>query len=192
MSELLSKMLMDMELRGFSQKTVVVYLKGVEKISKFHNTPPEDLTFQQVREFLHDAITVRKLSRSYVNSNYSAIKFFFETTLGREWNMLDIPRVKQHSKLPIALTPLQINELFNSISNLKHKTMLVICYSAGLRVGELMNLKITDIHSHTMRIRVRDGKGLKERYTILSQNALVLLRLYYKQYHPANYLFINH
>lgn len=185
-------MQMDMELRGFSPKTVTVYLKGVKAISKFHSLPPENLTYDHVREFLHDAITVRKLSRSYVNSNYSAIKFFFEITLGHEWNMTDIPRVKHPSKLPIALTPKQIDALFKSIDNLKHKTILVICYSGGLRVGELLNLKISDIHSDTMRIRIRDGKGLKERYTILSKGALDLLRIYYKQYQPKDYLFQNH
>ena len=189
MSELLLKMQMDMELRGFSPKTVTVYLKGVRKISKFHNLPPENLTYDHVREFLHDAITVRKLSRSYVNSNYSAIKFFFEITLNKEWDMSNIPRVKQPSKLPIVLTPTQIHQLFDSVTNLKHKTMLVICYSAGLRVGELMNLRVADIDSNTMRIRIRAGKGNKERYTLLSKSALDLLRLYYKKYHPQDYLF---
>ncbi|GAU78426.1 site-specific integrase [Fusibacter sp. 3D3] len=189
MSKLLSKMQMDMELRGFSPKTVTVYLKGVKKISGFHNIAPENLNYDHVREFLHDAITSRKLSRSYVNSNYSAIKFFFETTLGREWNMVDIPKVKQPSKLPITLTPAQIHALFDSVTNLKHKTMLVVCYSSGLRVGELMNLKVSDIHSDTMRIRVKNGKGLKERYTLLSKSALDLLRIYYKQYYPKDYLF---
>ena len=191
MSDLLAKMKMDMELRGFSPKTIVTYISGVKKFSEFYNIPPEELSYNQIREFLHDAITVKKLSRSYVNSNYSAIKFFFEATLGLDWDMNDIPRIKQPSKLPIALTPKQIDKLFNSVSNLKHKTMLVLCYSSGLRVGELINLKVSDILSDSMRIRIRSGKGLKERYTILSQNALDLLRIYYKAYHPKEYLFQN-
>lgn len=191
MSDLLSKMQMDMELRGFSPKTVTVYLKGVKSISKYHAIQPELLTYDHVREFLHDAITRRRLSRSYVNTNYSAIKFFFEITLGLDWDMDNIPRVKQSSKIPVVLSPAQIQTLFNSITNLKHKTMLIVCYSAGLRVGELLNLKVSDIDSDTMRIRVRNGKGNKERYTLLSHGALDLLRLYYKRYRPKDYLFQN-
>ncbi len=191
MSKFLSKMKVDMELKGLSPRTIPVYLKGVRLISEFHNTNPEELTYDHVREFLHHAIIVRKLSRSYINTNYSAIKFFFETTLGRDWNMKDIPRVKQPSKLPVTLSPDEIKLLLNSVTNLKHKTMITIAYSAGLRVGEIVNLRISDIDSKSMRIRIRKGKGLKERYSILSQNCLDMLRVYYKQYRPTDYLFTN-
>lgn len=191
MNTLLEKMNIDMELRGFSPKTVKVYLQSVERIASFHEVQPQNLTYDQVRDYLHHCIAVRKLSRSYVNTTYSAIKFFFETTLKREWNMTDIPRVKKASKLPVALSPEQIKLLFDSTDNLKHKTMFITAYSAGLRVGELLDLKVSDIDSKVMRIRVRSGKGLKERYTLLSSNTLQALRMYYKFYKPTDYLFAN-
>ena len=117
--------------------------------------------------------------------------FRSETTMNRTWDMKHIPRVKQPSKLPIAFSPNQVQQIFSSTENLKHKTMLVTCYSAGLRVGELMNLKPSDILPDTMQIRIRSGKGSKERYTILSQANLDLLRVYFKRYKPKTFLFEN-
>jgi len=191
MNQLLSKMKMDMELRGFSPKTVKVYLQSVERISTFSNVQPEVLTYDHIRNYLHHCISVKKLSRSYINTTYSAIKFFFESTLNRDWSMTDIPRVKKASKLPVALSPEQVKLLFDSIKNLKHKTMLMTTYSAGLRVGELLDLKVSDIDSEAMTIRVRCGKGMKERYTVLSANTLNTLRDYYRIYKLTDFLFAN-
>ena len=140
---------------------------------------------------MHNCILVRKLSGSYVNTTYSAIKFFFVSTLKQNWNMTDIPRVKKASKLPVVLSHQQVKLLLDSTKNLKHKTMLATAYSAGLRVGELLDLKVSDIDSKAMMIRVRNGKGKKERYTVLSSNALRILRAYYRIYKPTNYLFPN-
>lgn len=159
---------MDLELKGYSLKTVDPYVRWVKYFINSYGLSPNELTIDHVREYLHHAITVKKLSRSYVNSNYSALRFFFETTMNRTWDMKHIPRVKQPSKLPIAFSPDQVQKIFLSTENLKHKTMFVTCYSAGLRVGELMNLKPSDILTDTMQIRIRSGKGSKERYTIHS------------------------
>ena len=191
MSEHLSKFKMDLELKGYSPRTVDTYTKWVKHFINSYGLSPDELTDEHVREYLHHAITIKKLSRSYVNSNYSALRFFFETTLNRTWNMKHLPRVKCPSKLPIALSPDQVQKIIKSTNNLKHKTMLVTCYSAGLRVGELMNLKTTDIFSDSMQIRVRSGKGAKERYTVLSKANLDLLRTYFKRYRPHEFLFEN-
>ena len=191
MNQSLIKMKMDMELKGFSDKTVAVYLKNVQAIANHFGISPQDLDYEQIRLFLHHAIKVRKLSRSYINSMYSAVKFYFETTLDREWDMKHIPRVKTASKLPVALSPEQVSTLFAHVSNLKHRTMLITCYSAGLRVGELLQLKCSDIDSSSMSIRIRSGKGLKERYTLLSEYNLKALRQYHKIYRPSEYLFAN-
>lgn len=185
------KMKMDMELKGFSSKTVSVYLKHVKAAAAFFEVPPDSLTTDHVRAYLHHAIKVRKLSRSYVNSVYSALKFYFTITLDRKWNMKHIPRVKSASKLPVALSATQINTLFDHVKNIKHKTMLITAYSAGLRVGELLSLRCSDIDSEAMAIRVRSGKGMKERYTLLSEYNLSALRQYYKLYRPTEFLFEN-
>ena len=191
MNNSLEKMKFDMELKGFADKTITTYLANVKKISKYFEIPPEELTHDQIREFLHYSITIRKLSRSYVNSVYSAILFFFKNTLKQTWDMKDIPRVKQNSKLPVALSHFQVQLLFKSVTNIKHKTMLITCYSAGLRVSELVDLKVSDIDSKSMTIRVRNGKGGKERYTILSKKNLIALRKYYVIFKPTEYLFFN-
>lgn len=192
MSNSLEKMKFDMELKGFADKSITTYLKNVNLVSKHFGLPPEELTKDQIREFLHYSIKVRKLSRSYINCVYSAICFYFRNTLKQEWDMTDIPRVKQPSKLPVALSYFQVQLLFKSVSNIKHKTMLITCYSAGLRVSELLELKVSDIDSKTMTIRVRNGKGGKERYTILSKTNLIALRKYYTIFKPNEYLFFNH
>lgn len=191
MTNNLSKMKMDLELKGYSDKTIETYIRWVKHFLNSKEAKYKELNYDVVREYLHKAIKERKVSRSYVNSNYSAIRFYYETTLGLEWNMKQIPRVKQGTKLPIAMSPKQVKLLFDSVDNLKHKTMLITCYSAGLRVNELLDLKLTDINSETMQIRVREGKGIKERYTILSENNLAILKEYYRKYQPKNYLFEN-
>lgn len=182
---------MDLELKGYSPKTVDPYVRWVKHFIKSYGLSPDELTVDHVRDYLHRAITVKKLSRSYVNSNYSALRFFFETTMNRTWDMRHMARVKLASKLPIAFSPEQIQQIFSSTNNLKHKTMLVTCYSAGLQVGILMNLKPSDILPDTMQIRIRSGKSSKERYTILSQANLDLLRVYFKRYKPKTYLIEN-
>lgn len=191
MSILLDKMKMDMQLKGYSDKTTFAYLKWVNQFINWYNLPPEDLTTEHVRQYLHHAIVVRKLSRSYVNGNYSALRFFFETTCRRNWDIREIPRVKKASTLPVALSHEQVHAVFEATHNLKHKTMLVTCYSAGLRVGELMDLRICDILSDTMQIRVQAGKGAKERYTVLAKGTLELLREYYRRFRPKHFLFEN-
>lgn len=180
-----------MELKGFSNRTVRTYSVHVKRLVLFYNVEPVYLNTNHIRKFLHHVITVRKLSRAYVNIAYSSFKFFFTITLQRDWDITQIPRVKCESKLPLALSINQVRSVFENVHNLRHKTMLITCYSAGLRVGELLNLKCSDILSDEMAIRVRDGKGLKERYTILSRFNLICLRHYYRQYRPSEYLFKN-
>lgn len=191
MNKTIQNMKVDMELKGFSNKTVVVYLRNVTATAEFFHIQPQDLTTDLVRNFLHHAITVRKLSRSYVNSIYSGLKFYFTVTLNRKWDMKHIPRVKRPSKLPVALSEAQVSALFDHVKNIKHKTMLITAYSAGLRVGELLALRPSDIDSNAKTIRVRAGKGMKERYTLLSNYNLKALRKYYKLYKPKDFLFEN-
>lgn len=191
MSILLDRMKMDMQLKGFSEKTTYAYLKWAQQFLNWYDVSPENLTTEHVRDYLHHAIVIRKLSRSYVNGTYSALRFFFETTCKRNWDMREIPRVKKATTLPVALSPQQVHAVFEATHNLKHKVMLITCYSAGLRVGELMDLRICDILSDTMQIRVQAGKGAKERYTVLAKGTLKLLRIYFRRYRPKHFLFEN-
>lgn len=189
MSELLLKMKMDLELRGYSPKTIKYYIAHVNRISKFFDNSPELLGENDIREYLHYCITERKLNEGTVNTIYSALKFFYEITLEREWKVKKFSRVKSHKRLPVVLSKEEVKSIFDSTDNLKHKAILMTVYAAGLRVSEVVNLKITDIDSRNMQIIIRKGKGKKDRYSMLSQANLEILREYWKKYKPSNYLF---
>lgn len=178
-----------MELKGLAQSTQKTYLAHIQRYAEFCQKHPASTGYDEVCSFLHHAITVKKLSSSYVNSSYGAIKFYFQTVLCREWNILHIPRVKKKRTLPIILTSEEVFRILRATENLKHRAILSTIYSADLRVSEVAHLKISDIHSQNMRIFVRQSKGNKDRYTILSERNLQLLREYWKVYRPKEWLF---
>lgn len=178
-----------MELRGFSESTKKIYLGHLRRFAEFSNKHPEACGYEDVRAFLYHVITVKKFSSQYVNSAYGAIKFFYQSALCREWNMLHVPRCKKKSFLPAILSPEEVELILASISNLKHKAILATIYSAGLRVSEAAHLKVSDIDSSNMRILIRQAKGFKDRNTLLSQRNLLLLRNYWRQYRPKSWLF---
>ena len=161
----------------------------IKHFQNFFSKSLESIGYEEVRQFLHHAITVRKLSPEYINASYSAIKFFYETTLEREWNMKHIPRLKKRKFMPAVLSLSEVKSIFNAVNNLKHKAILMTIYSAGLRVSEAANLKITDIDSSNMQILIRQSKGFKDRYSLLSQSNLNILRKYWKQHRPKIWLF---
>jgi integrase/recombinase XerD len=189
MLDLIQPMKTSMEIKRFAQSTQKTYLAHIQRYAEFCEKHPASTGYDEVRSFLHHAITVKKLSSSYVNSAYGAIKFYFQTVLCREWNMLHIPRVKKKVTLPTILTSEEVFCIISATQNLKHRTILSTIYSAGLRVSEAAHLKISDIHSENMRIFIRQSKGNKDRYTILSERNLLLLREYWKVYRPKVWLF---
>lgn len=189
MSKFHDKMLQDMQLRGFSPNTQKTYLKNLQLFEKFFQKPARQLNQEDLRNYLLHLITVKKVSGEYVDSAYSALKFFYEKTLGRTWNMNEIPRLKRTLKLPVVLSRNEIKRLFAVTSNLKFKAMFMSAYAAGLRVSEIAHLKISDIDSENKQILVRQGKGNIDRYTLLSPVHLETLRQYYRQHRPQEWLF---
>jgi len=189
MQDVIQSMTTFMELRGFAKSTQRNYLAHIRRFHEFCGKPLVSVGYEEVRAFLHHAIQSRKLSAQYVNSAYSAIKFLYQSVLHREWNMLHVPRVKKSFKLPSILTPQEVLRMIEATSNLKHKAILSTVYSAGLRVSEVAHLQISDIHSHNMRILIRQAKGNKDRYSLLAENNLLLLRQYWKVYRPNHWLF---
>jgi integrase/recombinase XerD len=189
MQDTFQSMIISMELRGFAKSTQRTYLAHIQRYSHFCGKPPASTGYDEVRAFLHHTITVRKFSSAYVNSAYGAIKFYFQSVLCREWNMLHVPRVKKKSSLPTMLTPQEVHQILDATLNLKHKAILSTVYSAGLRVSEAAHLKIADIHSENRRILIRQSKGNKDRFSILAENNLLLLRQYWKTYRPNAWLF---
>jgi site-specific recombinase XerD len=189
MSKLLETMKVDLELKGYSSKTIEAYLRYTRKFLNFYQKPIEQLRTDEIRNYLHHLIVIKKCSHSYVNVNYSALKFLYQNTLNIHWNIDKIPRMKKEKKLPVILSKTEVKNILNATTNLKHKAILTTVYSAGLRISEVRCLTINDIDSNNMQIKIRKAKGKKDRYTLLSQNNLSLLRKYWKEYQPEHWLF---
>ncbi len=196
MYQKIQKMINDLELRGHSEKTIKNMVCTMNAFSRFYNKPPELLGEPEIINYLEYCIKTKKLCRGTVNYINSTLKFFYVVTLEGSWSDLRIPRLRNNKKLPKYLTKEEVKLLLESTTYLKHKAILSTIYSAGLRVSEVINLRISDIMSKEMKIRVRKGKRNKERYTLLSQKNLELLRGYwkkfgYKNHSPDDYLFIS-
>ncbi len=192
MGRLHDQMKRDLELKNYSPKTRSCYLASVKSFALHFHRSPEELGDQEIREYLHYLIQDKKASQSAVNQTYSALKFFYETTLKRDWNGFRIPRAKMSKRLPVVLSQQEVEALFSVIRNLKHRAILMTVYSAGLRLSEVVHLKVSDIDSQRMMIRVQQGKGDKDRYTLLARRTLDILREYWKAYRPRDWLFYSH
>lgn len=189
MSELRNKMIMDMKLKGLSSGTIKRYTECIINFAKFYNKSPEFLGEEEIKKYLYHSITERGLKKATIRMHYSALKFLYSITLDRPNEIRKVPRMKEDKSLPVVLSRHEVKQIFEVTSNIKHKALLMVIYSAGLRVNEAANLKISDIDSKNMKIFVNKGKGNKDRYTILSAVALDVLRMYWKEYKPKEYLF---
>jgi len=151
------------------------------------NRPVEQLNEHDIRNFLYYLINDKKVAPQTVNTYSTAIRFLFAVTLNRTLNYLQIPRQKKRKTLPELLTREEVSSIIGSCRNIKHKAMLSVVYSSGLRVSEAAALKIQHIDSKNMRLFVENGKGGKDRYTLLSENCLDVLREYWKKYRPTHH-----
>ena len=182
MYQKIEKMIRDLELRGRSKNTINNMVCTMKAFSRFYNQSPELFGEKQIITYLEYCIKTKKLCRGTVNYINSTLKFFYVVTLEGVWSDLRVPRLRYDKKLPRYLTKEEVKRLLQSTTYLKHKAILSTIYSAGLRVSEVINLRISDIMSKEMKIRVRNGKRNKERYTLLSQKNLELLRVYWKKF----------
>jgi len=190
MTPLRQQMIRELELHRKSPKTIEAYVCAVAQLAEYHRRSPETISVAEVRDFLHHLITVRQLAFSSVNQKAGGIRFFYQHVLGREEFQLKVP-MKRSGRLPQPLGRTEISRLFDAARNPKHRVILMTAYAAGLRVSELAQLKLDDIHSDRMLIRVDQGKGRKDRYTLLSPRLLEELRDYWRAYRPRPWLFLN-
>ncbi len=191
MGRLYDQMKRDLELRNFSPRTRTIYLAWVKRFALYFHRSPEELGDPEIRQYLHYLIKERNVSQGAVTQAYGALKFFYETTLKRDWEGFRIPKGKMGKRLPIVLSQQEVEALFGAIKNLKHRAILMTIYSAGLRIGEVLGLKTSDIDSQRMMIRIEHGKGNKDRYTLLGKRNLDILREYWRKYRPKDWLFCN-
>ncbi len=179
-----------MLLKNYSPNTIRTYRSMMQEFLVYYkDLDPEKITDEQVREYLLYLIEKRDVSISYQNQSINAIKFYYEQVLGRPVKTYYIQRPKKPKVLPNVLSEEEVAMLLKCAKNLKHRAMLSLIYSTGLRLGEMINLKIHDIDSKRMLVIVKQGKGQKDRVTILSVRVLTLLREYFKMYKPREWLF---
>lgn len=189
MSELRRRLEEDLLLRGRTEPTRRSYLQALADLERYYGRSPDQLSHEEVRKYLRHLIEDRHLAWASCRQRAGALRFFYEVTLGRERNSFYIPLPKTPQKLPEILSPEEVAQLLAAVSNLKHRVMLMTTYAAGLRVSEVTRLRVGDIDSKRMLIRVEQGKGRKDRYTLLSQRLLEELRQYYRVYRPSGWLF---
>ena len=189
MGVLHDKMLMIMQMKNLSPKTIYSYMHHMKSYVRMFGRSPDELGQEEICKYLHSLRNDRHLSWSNVNVGYSALRLFYVQVLNRDWSTYKIPKPKKETKLPVVLSKEEVRSIIDHTTNLKYRTILMTIYSAGLRLNEATHLKISDIDSKRMQIRVRQGKGKKDRYTLLSKTLLTTLRKYYKFYRPKEYLF---
>ncbi len=189
MGALRDRMSTNMRLRNLSPRTIKAYLWHVTEFTGYFGKAPDLLGEEEVRQYLQYLLDERKASWSKMNVGYSALKFFYVDTLHRDWQVDKIPRPKGERRLPVVLSGQELNKLFSATSNQKHRVIFKTIYSAGLRLSEAANLKLHHIESDSIRIRVEQGKGKKDRYTLLSETVLVELRDYWRACRPTSWLF---
>jgi len=178
-----------MQLRNYSPRSVHTYSELLSKVECDLALPLDSITNLQLKDYLHHRIINEKISVSTINQIISAFKILQVDVLGRVWEQFKIRRPRREKKLPIVLSTGEIERLIAVTQNLKHRAILALAYSAGLRRGETQMIKLTDIDSARMLVRVVQGKGKKDRQTILSPKVLDLLRTYYKIQRPKTFLF---
>jgi integrase/recombinase XerD len=189
MTELRRRMVEELQLRNYSPNTIEVYIRCVANFAQHFRVSPDRLGPEHIRQYQLFLVQRKKVSWAVFNQTVCALRFFYHHTLHRDWMIEHIPYPRHEQKLPVVLSPSEVAAVFEATRNLKHRTILMTIYAAGLRVSELTNLQVTDIDSQRQVICVRQGKGRKDRQVMLSPRLLELLRIYWKSYRPTLWLF---
>lgn len=176
--------------RKYSYKTVKVYVHYNKELLTYVKKNPADVDEHDIKKYLFYLAEEEKAAASTLNQAINALKFYYGSMHKKKF-LYEIKRPRKDKKLPVILSQEEVTKILSSIENVKHKAILMLVYSAGLRVGEVVRLKLADIDSNRMLIHVKGAKGRKDRYTILSPKALEVLRKYWKQYKPERWLFVG-
>jgi site-specific recombinase XerD len=182
-------MIRDMQVRNFSPLTQRSYLRSVARLAKYYNRSPDKISTDEVHDYIAHLLVDRKIKVGTYHVNLTGLRFFYTVTLKLAKNKVPLPSIKKVTRLPEVLCVEEIERLFKATDHLKQRALLMTVYSAGLRVQEVVNLKVTDINSNRMALRVNQGKGGKGRYTLLSERLLQELRAYWKIKRPPVWLF---
>jgi integrase/recombinase XerD len=189
MTPLRQRMLEDMQVRNLSMHTQRIYIENVARFAKHFGKSPELLGVEEIRAYQLYLLKEQHISISGFRIAVCALRFLYNVTLRNDWIINYIPFPKQPRKLPEVLSAEEMVTFFQAIDNIKYRAILMTAYAAGLRVSEVVALRLGDIDSQRMVIHVRQGKGKKDRYIMLSERLLVVLRTYWKTMRPTNWLF---
>jgi integrase/recombinase XerD len=188
MTPLRRRMIEDMRLRNLADRTIDTYVDRVAAFARHFGTSPEHLGSDHIRAYLLHLVD-QKTSWAYFNQTRCALRFLYRTTLKRGWVDDGVVCARTPRKLPVVLSLDEVAQLFAAIKNFKHRAILMTASAAGLRLSEVVGLRAEDIDSRRMVLRVRQGKGRKDREVMLSPRLLDVLRLYWRVVRPAGYLF---
>ena len=189
MGKMRQRMEEELRLRNYAERTIATYTSIVARLVGYYHWLPEDLGTEEICAYLLH-FCERQVSWSLFNQTVCALRFFYLRVLERPWEVERIPYQRTRKrKLPPVLTEPEVVALIAAATDLKQRAILMGLYSAGLRLNELIHLQVVDIESQTMRIRVREAKGGRERYVMLSARLLTTLRRYYREYRPFWWLF---
>jgi site-specific recombinase XerD len=183
-------MIRELELCRMSPDTIKAYVAAVAQLARHYGRSPERLEVEEIRDYLHYLITERKVAFSTCNQHLAAIRFLYRKVLQRPELNLRVP-AKRSGRLPEPLSREEIARLLEAAKCIKHRALVMTAYGAGLRCAELAHLEFAHIHADRGLIRVNQGKGRKDRYTLLSASLLQELRKYYVEYRPRRWLFEN-
>lgn len=187
---MITKFLNLLEVKRYSKNTQKTYIKAISQfLEYFSKTDPLKINNEDIFRYIEHKIKDNKISFSTQKGIVGAIKLFYKYVYNRNIKIDYIYPDRQEHKLPKVLAIEDIKKILNSIQNLKHKTLISTIYSCGMRISEALNIKISDIDSKRMMVRIENSKGNRDREVMLSQNLLMLLREYYKVYKPKKYIF---
>ena len=190
MTALRRRMIEDMRIRNFSPHTQRAYVEYVSRFARHFGQPPERLGQHEIRTWQLHLVQERRLAASSISVAVAALRFLYKVTLKRPWIVEDdIPTGRPPKKLPVVPSPEEVARLLDAVTSSKHRVILTVCYATGLRISEAVSLKPAAIDSQRMVIRVETGKGRRDRYVMLSPTLLKLLRSYWKEARPQEWLF---
>jgi integrase/recombinase XerD len=189
MTHLRKLMLEELERRNYAETTKECYIQAVKEFARYFNRAPDQLGPEHIRQFQAHLFTMRKMAPNTVNQRLAALRFFFVKTLNRPWNAAETPYPKKVIRLPVVLSQEEVARLIDSAVVPFHRIILMTLYATGVRRAELTHLKVSDVDSERMVIRIRGGKGRKDREVMLSAKLLEALRDHWRRYKPKEWLF---
>jgi len=189
MGKLRERLEQDLEIRGFSPETRKAYVYRIRALARHFGRSPDQLTPREIQDYQLYLTRERKVAWSTFNQAVYAMRFFYGVTLGREWAVTQIPYQRTGYRLPVVLSQEEVGRLFDAVENPKHRAILMTIYATGLRVSEAVHLRLEDIDSERMMVRIDQGKGRRDRYVMLSPRLVGVLREYWKLDRSRPWLF---